>query len=208
MSDEKKSVEVSKDFLKNLFNLMNMPVPDDITEAELGNIVEDIKDKMSDLTNRANTPPPASQSILEKQSSKKSAYLSGGEQDKLNIRPKNALIIDDLGIITYQLEMLFKKLGFEVTISNEINDAIDKFKKQDFGYVIMDLFIPTEREGFILLDEIKKLILLCKLNTLIVVMTASSKDEHKKSCKNHGADVFIEKNQGWQKELIEICMNN
>ena len=69
----------------------------------------------------------------------------------------------------------------------------------------MDLFVPTEKEGFLLLDELKKLVLLCKLDTKIVVMTASSKNEYKANCKNRGADYYIEKSQGWQNELINYC---
>ena len=126
-------------------------------------------------------------------------YMKGGEDQK---RPRSVLIIDDLGVIVYQLELLFKKMGFEVTTSNRVNDCITKFKKKDFGYVVMDLFLPTEKEGFLLLDELKKLVLLCKLDTKIVVMTASSKADYKINCKNRGADYFIDKTQGWQNELI------
>ena len=121
-------------------------------------------------------------------------------------RPKSVLIVDDLGIITVQLEMLFKKIGFEVTVSKELFDALEKYKTRDFGYAVVDFFIPTEREGIILIDEIKKLSLLCKINTKIIVMSASDKKEHKDKCINRGADHFIEKAQGWQKEIIEICL--
>jgi hypothetical protein len=34
---------------------------------------------------------------------------------------------------------------------------VNKFKRRKYAYVIMDLFIPTEREGFILLTELKKM---------------------------------------------------
>ncbi len=118
----------------------------------------------------------------------------------------SVLVVDDLGVITYQLDRLLSQRGFDVTISKEIYDSIDKYKKQDFKLVVMDLFIPTEREGFILLDEIKKLSLLCKLNTKIVVMTAFSKNEYKARCLNRGADYYIEKAAGWQDKILKACM--
>ncbi|UKI41521.1 MAG: hypothetical protein L6V95_00095 [Candidatus Melainabacteria bacterium] len=85
------------------------------------------------------------------------------------------LLIDDLGVITYQLEVLFKRIGFSPIVSKEIYDAIDKFKKNEIKIVIMDLFIPTEREGFILLDELIKIIKYNNLNTKIGIITASKK---------------------------------
>ena len=70
---------------------------------------------------------------------------------------KHVLIVDDLGVITFQLETMFTKHGYEVTVSQEIYDAIAKYKIGKFHLVIIDLFIPTEREGFLLLDELKKM---------------------------------------------------
>ncbi len=130
-------------------------------------------------------------------------FLEGGLESS---RPRTILIVDDLGVVVYQLQLQFKKKGFDVTTANNINDCITLFKKRDYGYVIMDLFLPTEREGFMLLDALKKLVLLCKLDTKIIVMTASNKPEHKVTCKNKGADFFLEKTQGWQNELSKYCV--
>lgn len=117
------------------------------------------------------------------------------------------LLIDDLGVITYQLEVLFKRIGFAPLVSKEIYDAIDKFKKNEIKIVIMDLFIPTEREGFILLDELIKIIKYNNLNTKIGIITASSKKEHKTTCLNKGANFYMEKTDNWQKILMDICQN-
>jgi len=200
MSEEKKySVELDSVFVEKFYGLIDQPVPEKVDLDGLKNALEQIKTKMNNMLLGAQTSSP----IISPASTIKSDYLKGGESEKV-IRPKTILVVDDLGIITYQLDLMFKKMGFQVVVSHEINDAIEKFKTQDFGYTVMDLFIPTEREGFILLDEIKKLSLLCKLNTKIIVMTASSKREYRTNCKNHGADHFIEKTAGWQKELMKV----
>ena len=117
------------------------------------------------------------------------------------------LIIDDLGVITYQLAVLFKKMNYEVVTSREIYDAVSKFKNQNFDIVIMDLFIPTEREGFILLDEIKKCSNQKGTKTFIGVMSASSKKEHKQICKAKGAEFYMEKVDDWQKVLCSLISN-
>ncbi len=126
-------------------------------------------------------------------------------EDEQNL--DKVLLIDDLGVITYQLEVLFKRIGFSPIVSKEIYDAIDKFKKNEIKIVIMDLFIPTEREGFILLDELIKIIKYNNLNTKIGIITASNKKEHKLTCLNKGANFYMEKTDNWQKTLMELCQN-
>lgn len=120
---------------------------------------------------------------------------------------KKVLIVDDLGVITFQLEMMFIKHNYEVTVSQEIYDAITKFKNDKFDLVIIDLFIPTEREGFLLLDELKKMSKIRKQNVQIGVITASTKKEHKIACRQKGATFYMEKSDNWQKELLEVCQN-
>ena len=120
---------------------------------------------------------------------------------------KQVLIVDDLGVITFQLETLFTKYNYEVTVSQEIYDAITKFKRGNFDLVITDLFIPTEREGFLLLGELKKMASLRQQNVKIGVITASVKKEHKIACRQKGVTFYMEKTNNWQKELIEICKN-
>lgn len=112
------------------------------------------------------------------------------------------LVIDDLGVITYQLRMAFKKAGFYAVTSREIVDAIKQFKKVPFDLVIMDLFIPTEREGYILLDALRNISMQRNDNAVLAVMSASSTKDHRLTCTKHGAAFFVEKCDNWQKELF------
>ena len=70
----------------------------------------------------------------------------------------------------------------------------------------MDLFIPTEREGFILLEELKKIATSRNDSTVIGVMSASSRKDHKQICQKHGAAFYIEKVDDWQRELFKLIM--
>lgn len=118
---------------------------------------------------------------------------------------KSVLIVDDLGVITYQLGVLLNKQGYFTNTSQEIYDAITKYKKQHFDIVILDLFIPTEREGFLLLDELIKINETKPKKSIIGIMTASNKKEHKQACKERGAEFYVEKIDDWQKNIIEMC---
>ena len=68
----------------------------------------------------------------------------------------------------------------------------------------MDLFIPTEREGFILLTELKKMSQMYNVKTVVGVITASPRKEIEQQCKLRGADFFLEKNNDWQNQLCKI----
>ncbi len=209
MADENFSIEVDKKFIQNFFGLANMPAPEDIKLDDLNDVIKTIREKMDRVLLSQSTMSSSVNKVAKLEDDDdddENEFLKGGEADSSVQRPRSILIVDDLGIIIYQLEILFKKLSFEVTTSRELYDAIDQYKKKDFGYVILDLFIPTEREGFILLDEIKKLALFCKLNTKIIIMSASPKSEFKDKCINRGADQYIEKTTGWQKKVIDMCL--
>ena len=204
MSEEqsKRTIEVDTEFLESLYGLVGKIPPGEknINVDLLKDLILDIKRKMERIkteTIESMSSPKKRDSIVE----------SGDNLDEEE-NAKTVLIVDDLGVITYQLGVMFRNLGYDVVIAKEIYDAITKYKKQKFKLVIMDLFIPTDREGFILLDELVKLSKMNELNTVIGVMTASSKKEHRQLCMKKGADFYIEKVEDWQNQLIEYCEKN
>ena len=107
-------------------------------------------------------------------------------------------------MITYQLKVLLSKFEYDIDCSQEIYDAVNKFKKRKYNYVVMDLFIPTEREGFILLTELRKMAIASGTKTMIGVITASPRKEIEQQCKARGADFFLEKSNDWQNSLLSI----
>lgn len=219
MSD-KFSFEMDLEFLDEFYALAEAETPKDLKSLRLTHLKDTlpkIKMRMDKLVKQAQRrlkqiEDNAAQEALEAENKNKEGVISsaiteelaeGAESKKIN--EKTVLIIDDLGVITYQLSILFKKIGFEVTSSQEIYDAVAKYKKQKFSLVIMDLYIPTEREGYLLLDELKKLNTLNAYGSIIGVVTASSKKEHKVTCLGKGADFFMEKIDDWQNILIKYC---
>jgi CheY-like chemotaxis protein len=194
---DKVNIELDSNFLKRFFELTNKKVPEEqeLTLDILTKQLNEISDVIAKLKS-CNT--------MSQQSSinTNSFDIEPDDSDESH-NPNNVLIIDDLGVITYQLAVLFKQIGYECTTSKEIYDAIDKFKKERFSLVIMDLFIPTEREGFILFEELKKIAETKSQTTRIGIMSASAKKEHKQLCRSKGAEFYIEKNDDWQKNLFE-----
>lgn len=200
------NIDLDEPFLKKFFGLTDKIIPDgqEITllmlRKQLDEIEETIVEAKLAAQQKSAAPPKAAPQAKIANSFDDS--FSG--EDTFNLPKKTILIIDDLGVITYQLSVLFKQYNFEVITSKEIYDAIEKFKKQSFDLVIMDLFIPTEREGFILLEELKKITMGKQKPVKIGVMSASAKKEHKQICKMKGAEFYIEKIDDWQRDLLNM----
>ena len=208
MSEEnqsaKRTIEVDTEFLESLYGLVGKIPPGEkgINVDLLKDLILDIKRKMEKIKTEALQEASAPKA-------RKSDNIQAADEMQEEIANEKAvLIVDDLGVITYQLGVMFRNLGYDVTIAKEIYDGITKYKKQMFKLVIMDLFIPTDREGFLLLDELVKLSKMNDCQTVIGVMTASSKREHRQLCMKKGADFYIEKVEDWQQELIDYCEKN
>lgn len=197
---QKRTIEVDDEFLEQLYGLVGKipPGAKGINVDLLKDLILDIKRKMDKIK----TETIEEMSLPRKKSSASENY------DDEEGTGKPVLIVDDLGVITYQLGVMFRNMGYEPVIAKEIYDAITKYKKQHFPLIIIDLFIPTDREGFILLDELVKLSKMNGSNTTIGVMTASSKKEHRQLCMKKGADFYIEKVDDWQNRLLEYCEKN
>lgn len=183
------NVDIDDEFLQILFGVTGSDVPKDINLPRLKQQVTEISELVKTLNTSAKRPSPIKNNENEDEDEPKGPAI---------------LVVDDLGVITYQLKVLLSRFEYDVDCSQEIYDAVNKYKKRKYLYVVMDLFIPTEREGFILLTELRKMALSSGTRTVIGVITASPRKEIEQQCKARGADFFLEKSSDWQNHLLEI----
>lgn len=180
MSDEKEQkVEINAEILKEVFKIANMTPPKDITDESLLDAVFKLKQGDNDIMS----------------------------EQTFNPTSNNILVIDDIGVVTYQLKILLRNLGYNVQVAKDIFSGLNTFIKSNYAFVIMDLFVSTEQEGLTLLNETKKIITKNNLDTKIIVITADNKTENRMKCLNGGADLFLKKETGWQDKLIELIEN-
>lgn len=183
-------IDIDDEFIELFYNITNTKKPQNIDLVELKKQLVGIVELLKNLNSNAKKP------IQTKSFST--------TQEPEDTKGPAILIVDDLGVITYQLKVLLSQFDLDIDCSQEIYDAVNKFKKRQYLYVIMDLFIPTEREGFILLTELKKMAQAQGVKTVIGVITASPRKEIEQQCKARGADFFLEKNNDWQQQLCSI----
>lgn len=184
-------VDLDNEFLELFYNITNSTVPAEPSLADLKKQLINVVDTLKELNKNAKKP------IVSK-------ALSVSDENNDESNGPAILVVDDLGVITYQLKVLLSQFELDIDCSQEIYDAVNKYKKRKYAYVVMDLFIPTEREGFILLTELKKLAAANGTKMIIGVITASPRKEIEQQCRARGADFFLEKNNDWQKQLTQI----
>lgn len=188
--DESK-IEVNKEVLKEIFKAANMQMPENVSDDALKTALKKIKSKDSSEFS------PYDDENLDEDKNQPENENAG----------KNILIIDDIGVVTYQLKIMLQNMGYNVNIAKDIFSGINAFVRASYSFIVMDLFVSTEQEGYTLLNETKKIITKNNLKTKIIVMTASNKAENKIKCMNGGADAFLKKDVGWQDKLIELIEN-
>ena len=185
------NIELDDEFLTLFYNITNDTPPKNIELLDLKRQLVNGVETVKELNENARKP------VVSK-------AINPLAQEEDELKGPAILIVDDLGVITYQLKVLLSQFDYDIDCSQEIYDAVSKFKKRKYSYVVMDLFIPTEREGFILLTELKKMALAAGVKTVIGVITASPRKEIEQQCKARGADFFLEKNSDWQNALFGI----
>ncbi len=183
------NIDLDSEFLNIFYGITDADVPQNVN-------LETLKQQLDSIVDLVNQ--------LDKNSRKSVQSILNPELDKETSTAPAMLIIDDLGVITYQLKVLLEKFKYDIDVSHEIYDAVNKYRKRNYEFVIMDLFIPTDREGFMLLSELRKIADNTGRRPTIGVMTASNKKELEHICKNRGADFFLEKSADWQQKLYSI----
>ena len=186
------NVELDDEFLNLFYKITNSKPPKNIELLDLKKQLINIVDTLKELNKNAKKP------IMSR------ALSNSIEEQDAESTGSAILVVDDLAVITYQLKVLLPRFEYDVDCPQEIDDEVNKFKKRKYEYVVMDLFIPTEREGFILLTELKKLASSYGKKTVIGVITASPREEIEQQCRARGADFFLEKNSDWQNSLCNI----
>ena len=184
-------IDLDDEFIDLFYNITNSQKPANIDTTTLKKQLLNIVDTLKTLNK--NSKKPVNNKIW-------------GDSEEIIDEPSGPaiLVVDDRGVITYQLKVLLSQFELDIDCSQEIYDAVNKFKKRKYSYVVMDLFIPTEREGFILLTELKKLASMYDTKTVVGVITASPRKEIEQQCRVRGADFFLEKNNDWQAQLTSI----
>jgi len=115
----------------------------------------------------------------------------------------NVLIVDDLEVSIYQLNLLLTQSGYNVYIARSSDEALDQFKKRNFDYVLLDLYIPEPKDGLAILDTFHNSEKTKRNKTKIIVISGTDNQDLIDKCLENGADEFINKTSEWHKNVLQ-----
>lgn len=174
-------IEISQSLITELFASVGLKVPKNINNEEIIKLIKAIK--------IAKTP-----NVIFQEDSK----------DTDDRKQQSILVVDDLGLVVYQLSLLLTKNGYNVHLARSAPEAFSLFEERGpFDIVLMDLFMPNKEDGTKLLRKIKLRIKEEKTNTKVVVMSATKDLDAIEEVIQLGADSFLEKGPNWKSDLIE-----
>ena len=120
----------------------------------------------------------------------------------------NVLIVDDTELSIFQLSVMLQKIGMNVYVARNKEEALAEFKKKNFDFLVLDLYLPDYNDGFELIkaaNEIKN-----KENKDFRIIAISGTDNPKiiQEAYKLAIDEFIPKAPQWHEKVLKFISNS
>ena len=120
----------------------------------------------------------------------------------------NVLIVDDMELSIFQLTSMLKKIGMNVFVARNKEEAISEFKKKHFDYIIVDLFLPDAEDGFSLVEAANQFKNEQNKNFKLLVVSGTDDKQMVQKCYSLGVDEFISKQPDWHEKVMKFISNS
>ncbi len=114
-------------------------------------------------------------------------------------KTKTVLLAEDDKNLGTILKAYLEAKGYETTLCVDGKEALEKFKREDFHFCILDVMMPV-MDGFALATEIRKL----DKKVPVLFLTAKSMQEDKLQGFNLGADDYLTKPFSMEELLMRM----
>ncbi len=104
----------------------------------------------------------------------------------------NLLLVEDNFINQKLILLQVKHLGYIVDIANNGVEAVEKFSKNSYDLILMDLMMP-EMDGLEATRTIRKIEKSHNIHTPIIGLTANTYDSDRERCLASGMDEYMSK---------------
>lgn len=119
----------------------------------------------------------------------------------------SVLIVDDMELSIYQLTTMLKKIGMNICVARNKEEAIAELKKKSFDYVIVDLFLPDSQDGFELIQAAREFKNRENRDFKLVVISGTDDKRMVQECYKLGVDEFISKQPDWHEKVLRFISN-
>ena len=155
---------------KHRFDILRLPV--DATELRI---------RLMNLMKPAEEVKPTVEKEVKKPSS-----------EDANNKGNKVLLVEDNPLNQKVLGMFISRLGFEYDVASNGQMAIDLSKKENYAYILMDIYMP-QMDGTEATVQIRKAEEGGSHRAKIIAITANESEESVKRCYDSGMDDFLVK---------------
>lgn len=175
-----------------------------ITKEQFDNLI-----KLSDLEVVANTQEDYSELVSR-------ALIS--IERKLNVfnyplsfftaETTNVLIVDDTELSIFQLSVMLQKIGMNVYVARNKEEALAEFKKKNFNFLVLDLYLPDYEDGFELIKEANKIKNEQNRDFKIIAISGTDNLQVIQDAYKLEIDEFIPKSVKWHEQILKFISNS
>lgn len=116
-------------------------------------------------------------------------------------QPPRILVVEDEKPMARALELKLQHSGFEVTVANDGQAALDILQKEKFALILLDLMLPKV-DGFGVIQVLRER----KNKTPIIVTTNLSQEDDAKKVKELGAAGYFVKSDTPINKLVDYVV--
>ncbi len=119
----------------------------------------------------------------------------------------NVLIVDDTELSIFQLSVMLQKIGMNVYVARSKEEALAEFKKKNFDFLILDLYLPDYTDGFDLIKEANRIKLEENKPFKIIAISGTDNPQIIQDAYKLEIDEFISKAPQWHEKVIKFISN-
>ena len=120
----------------------------------------------------------------------------------------NVLIIDDTELSIFQLSTMLKKIGMNVYVARNKEEAYAEFKKKNFDFLILDLYLPDYKDGFELIQEANRMKAEDNRDFKIIAISGTDNPHIIQEAYKLEIDEFISKAPDWHEKVLKFISNS
>ncbi|MCX6756715.1 MAG: response regulator [Candidatus Nomurabacteria bacterium] len=118
----------------------------------------------------------------------------------MNITNKKIMIVEDNELISKVYQTKFIKEGFEIFLARDGEEAVKKITTEKPDMILLDLMIP-KKDGFGVLEDIKKIPVLAKIPVIVLSNLGQQKDKDR--ALELGANEYLIKVDSSIQEIVD-----
>lgn len=120
----------------------------------------------------------------------------------------NVLIVDDTELSIFQLSTMLQKIGMNAYVARSKEEALAEFKKKNFDFLVLDLYLPDYTDGFDLIKEANRIRNEEGKNFKILVISGTDNPQIIQEAYKFEIDEFISKAPQWHEKVLKFISSS